>query len=534
MFTSLLSSALLYVVVSDSFASAASCPKGFRWDTIRRRQCLPNRARLLPLRTLTVSPASKLAHVLLDKRVGTYVATSSSRATSLQVNLGRRYTVTKVKITYQNFAAGTFPVMILDETGKSVGSGSFVPSRLDTLEIPLVKVVGSGAYGKRVPVGQTFRVQIPQTVGAAVRVSDVYFVGGSDPSDAPSGGPATLGLAVVVDFPTSQLESYTQDATAIRNVDDLRKKLDQMESHWSWMSWDSHRVEWAIERITMDQDYAPNAYGNNWVTFRDELAAKLLAKVRIADYDSNGDGILDHVWFVLASKNATGGDGFVFSIGGRSMHKGVDMFVDGQGAFAVTDNCIGCFNHKVGHTDAVGRGDIYGDFNNLGSVSIMSYPWGSNPGGFLAVEHMELGWIDVLRISEDATDVCASTMEDASAPFSYRAVLIETGDPDEFFMLEDRKRPASGWGSGWSFDADGILITHILTTGSNSAGPNPYIRIEPADGSLPYGKWPTEADLWQSGDQTFDGTLYDGSAVFAVTNFRREPGATMCFDVRYF
>jgi hypothetical protein len=165
----------------------------------------------------------------------------------------------------------------------------------------------------------------------------------------------------------------------------------------------------------------------------------------------------------------------------------------------------------------------------------MSYPWGSNPGGFLAVELMELGWIDVLRIDSDTTDVCVSPMEDASTPFSYRAVLIETGDPDEFFMLEYRKRPGSGWGSGWSFDANGILITHILKTGSNSDGPNPYIRIEPADGSLPYGKWPEEADLWESDGQIFDGKLYDGTFAVAVSNFRRETETTaMCFDVGYF
>jgi M6 family metalloprotease-like protein len=529
-FSSLLAlpSALLFAV------AVSACPTGFQWVKIRR-QCLPRRVRLLPLRTLGVSPPSRPAHTLLDKRLDTYVTTSASRPTALQANLGRRYTVTKVTIAYQSLSRRTIPVSILDEAGKTVGTGSFLAKRRGTLEITLLKVVGSGQYGKRVPVGQNFRVQIPKTVGGAVRVSDVSFVGGSDPSDVPSGGPATLGLAVVVDFPNSLLESYTQDAKAIRNVDDLRKKLDQMESHWSWMSWNSHRVEWAIERIKIDQDFAPNAFDNDWVKFRDELASKLLAKVAISDYDSNGDGILDHAWFVLSNKDAPGGDEYFFSIGGRSMHKGVDIFVDGQGALAVTDNCIGCFNHEVAHTDAVGRGDIYGDFNNLGSVSIMSYPWGSNPGGFLAVELMELGWIDVLRIDSDTTDVCVSPMEDASTPFSYRAVLIETGDPDEFFMLEYRKRPGSGWGSGWSLDADGILITHILKTGSNSDGPNPYIRIEPADGSLPYGEWPEEADLWESDGQIFDGKLYDGTFAVAVSNFRRETETTaMCFDVGYF
>ena len=216
------------------------------------------------------------------------------------------------------------------------------------------------------------------------------------------------------------------------------------------------------------------------------------------------------------------------------MHDGVDVFLDGQADFAVRDNCIGCFNHEAAHTNSVDLWDLYGDYDNLGGVSIMSHPWGEKPGGFLAYELMKQGWIDVLRINDGPTNVCLTPLEDKDSSLAHRAALIETDNPDEFFMMEYHKRPDSGWGSGWGVDADGILITHVLLTGSNGAGPLPYIRIESADGDLAYGDWPSESDFWTGMDQVWDGALYDGTPIVSVSEFDRKTDTMMCFKVEYY
>jgi M6 family metalloprotease-like protein len=520
--------------VASLSSSLDSCPKGFRWSQ-GNGQCLPATIRLLPLRSLKVSPpSSKPVHVLLDKRLDTYVPASAAKATSLQVDLGRRYTVTKVKLSYVNFSNLQVPVTIVDQAGKVIGTGSLLAKTRSTLKVDVLqRQVVAGV--QKIPVGQQFQVLVPKASGD-VRLSDVSFWGGSDPNESlPANATIAWGLAVVVDFPNSVLEEYTQEEKAIKNVADLRTVLDQMEGHWRWMTHDKHQVEWAVERINVNQDIAPNAYGNDWVQFRKELAAKLLERVRIKDYDSNSDGNLDFAWFVLASKSVQDGDqGYFFMVAGRSLHDGVDVFLDGQGDFAIRDNCIGCFNHEAAHTNSVDLWDLYGDFDNLGGVSIMSNPWGAQPGGFLAYELMKKGWIDVLCIVHGPTNVCLTPLEDKDSSLAYRAARIETDDPDEFFMLEYHKRPRSGWGSGWTMNADGVLITHILLTGSNAVGPLPLIRIEPADGDLPYDAWPSETDFWNGADQVWDGVLYDGTPIVSASAFARETETKICFTVDFY
>jgi hypothetical protein len=172
--------------------------------------------------------------VLLDKRADTYIATSATAATSLQVDLGKMYTVTKVSFDYENRLSRRILVSVFDQTGKKVGSGSLLPKRRAKLEIPLLRVVASGPYGKRIPVGQNFRIQLPKGQGA--KLLDLSFHGGSDPVDVSATEVAvTWGLAVVVDFANSNLEDYNATSD-FNNVHALRRTLDRTDSHWRWVS----------------------------------------------------------------------------------------------------------------------------------------------------------------------------------------------------------------------------------------------------------------------------------------------------------
>ena len=481
----------------------------------------PKIKRLLPLRSIACSTTTEPSHVLLDKRHDTYLRTSPTKETTLQANLGKNYLVMSVRLSYRNLSSTQkVRVLVFNEKGKKVGAGDFLPSQDGTLEIRLKSPNGGG-----VPKGKKFKIVIPRS---RVEVSEVTFWGGSSVSEPSSGKTISWGLAVVVDFANSKLEDYGsgEDAAAINNVNDVRKQLDLMESHWLWMSRGAHQIEWVIERITLDQPLAPNEFQNSWDIFRDTVATKVLNKIRLSHYDLNLDGILDHAWFVLASKNNTDNEeGFFYMIGGRSINKNVDIFVDGQGGYAVKDNCTGCFNHEVAHTKAIGLPDLYGDFNNLGPASIMSYPWGSNPGGLLAFELMKTGWSQPLGISETTEAIVLHPMEDKDG----QAVLIKIGDQNEYFMLEYHKQPEVGWGS--DFEIDGIVITHIFdslrhwNTTLNNEDP-PLIRIEAADGALQYGEWPIATSFWypenEAMPEAFIGKLYgQEQGIFRVTSFER-------------
>ena len=510
----------------SDWAKCELCPAGKipgYYSDARTGQCLPKIERLLPLRSLALSAATKPRHVLLDKRSDTYLATSPIRRTTLRANLGKDYLVQSVRLSYRNLSSTQkVRVLVYDSNGRQVGAGYFKPRKAGSLVLRL-KEPSSG----NVPIGGNFNIVIPKS---RVRVSDVSFWGGSTFTEASSRRKISWGLAVVVDFANSKLEDYIadQNSTAIHNVQDIRKRLDLMESHWLWMSRGVHQVEWVIERVTLDQRLAPNAFDNSWITFREAVATKIRNKVRLSDYDSNLDEILDHAWLILAAKNTEPEGPFWYMVGGRSMHNNVDIFADGQGGLAVNVSCTGCFNHEVAHTKVFDLGDLYGDFSNLGGLSLMSYPWGESPEhriGLLGFDMMKVGWSQPLVFNEDAVTggfgIVLKPMEDPDG----QAVLLKAGDNDnEYFMLEYRKRVAS-----W-LDIDGIIITHVVASKWNTTGNRaepPLIQVEAADGLLQYNaEWPTANSFWypenENMPKAFIGRLYGQAKGFVnVTDFHR-------------
>lgn len=341
------------------------------------------------------------------------------------------------------------------------------------------------------------------------------------------------GLALVVDFANSKLEDYQDDPQAFNNMHDIRQQLDDMESHWMWMSRGQHQIEWSTDRITLNRDLAPGQYGNSWETFRDVIAEALwLHNPNVASkYDSDGDNILDVVWVVASAKAEKADDDiskWFWLIGGRSIHHNVDMFVDAQGSGAVLSRCTGCFNHEVAHTKAVGLPDLYGDYNTLGSLSIMSYPWDKPPPGLLAWEMMKLEWIIPQRVSDTTTNITLKPLEQGGG-----AVVVQESH-SECFMLEYRQRTLNGFFGSSGPNFDGILITHINknATNWNFAYP-PFIRVETADGNLPFRTWPSESDLWYPENDKMPALGYESSG-FRVHNFTRTNGGkAMQVDITF-
>jgi M6 family metalloprotease-like protein len=505
------------------------CPAGYYFEP-GTGQCLPEIERLLPLRSLTVSTSTTPSYVLLDKQRHTHLATSPTKSTTLLANLGKDYLVMTIRLSYRNLSTQNVRVLVYDAKGKQVGAGYFKPRKSGTLVLSLKKQSNG-----RVPTGKLFEIVIPKS---RVRVSEVSFSGGSTVSEVASGKAISWGLAVVVDFANSTLEDYgsDQDPTAINNVQDIRQQLDLMESQWLRMSRGAHQIEWVIERVTLDQDLAPNEFENSWEIFRETVATKILNKVRLEDYDSNADGILDHAWLVLAAKNIKPEGEFFYLVPGRSMHNNVDIFADIQGDQAPQESCTGCFNHEVAHTDVFKLSDLYGDFSNLGGLSLMSYPWGNKTEqdrmGFLAFDFMKVGWSQPLFFSATTVSggvgVILNSMEDSDG----QAALLETGVPNEYFMIEYRKRVA------YWLDTDGTIITHINENQGDNQKDPPRIRVEPADGVMSYGEWPTATSFWypenEAMPEAFIGKLYgEEKGIFRVTDFRRHGENAMSVSIYF-
>lgn len=291
-------------------------------------------------------------------------------------------------------------------------------------------------------------------------------------------------LAVITDFSDSRLEDWTGDG--FRSESDVRHTLDEMQAHWEWLSHDTEDMRWDIIRITLPVALGPTAYGS-WPEFRDAVAALIRAQVNVRDYDANRDGVIDSAWVIAASKDRE----YDYLIGGTSSNGGVNLFVDGQGDLSVRVDAYGNFNHELGHT--LGLPDLYGPYDTVHYLTLMSDSWPVPPQDFTAYERSLLGWIKPRVLGPGRHH---PRLRNASEHFD--AVRINTGRPNEYFLIEYRQRPGSGFGSQAPF-YDGLAVYHVLDDSAQWIDP-PLLKLEPADGAIAPDQAPEASDFLYPGN----------------------------------
>lgn len=336
-------------------------------------------------------------------------------------------------------------------------------------------------------------------------------------------------VGVIADFADSALEDYLAPPPgAITAVSEFREVLDGMEDHWEWMSVGSEIVAWDIVRITLDQALTPEAFGG-WSDYRATVAAKAISEVDLPDYDSDGDGVLDAM-FVLASSH---GQAYDYFIGGASQNGGAKLFVDAQDSASVLGRHIGNFNHEVGHL--FGLPDEYGSYDNLNYLTLMSYTWYRPPTSFSAWDRYQLGWLEPISITASTNDVVLYPAET-----NLQAVIVPTSRSSEYFLIEYRKRPDSGFGAGVATLYDGLAIYHVWEgAGSNGTLPG-LIRLEPPDGDYEWGSAPDANDFWFPGNAvapaTFAGRPYYDQAgtLFELGNIEWTGDGGIRFDIQIY
>ena len=328
------------------------------------------------------------------------------------------------------------------------------------------------------------------------------------------------GLAVIADFADTELEDWQGEG--INNTEELSQQLKQMEEHWAWLSRGRELFEWDIIRITLPVNLTPDAYPG-WIEYRNAVGALIRQQVDVSQYDANRDGIIDTAW-IIASNN---GRPYNYMIGGTSSNAGVNMFVDGQNSVSIVAGATGNFNHETGHT--LGLPDLYGSYGTLAYLTVMSDSWPVPPQDFTAYERTLLRWERPRRIAPGRHHIHL-----APADQQMDAVRISTARPTEYFLIEYRHRPDSGFGS-IAPPYDGLAVYHVFD-GSNENTDPPLLKLEPADGAIMPGTAPALDDFLYPENYRMQMPLvlrsyYGGQEVFRIEHVQRATDGGMTFDV---
>lgn len=202
--------------------------------------------------------------------------------------------------------------------------------------------------------------------------------------------------------------------------------------------------------------------------------------VNFADYDCDGDGYVDNIFFYYAGYNEAEGAGddtiwphaYGFYYDNSRTYDGVTL-----GRYACTSELrgksganmcgIGTFCHEFGHV--LGLPDFYDtDYEENGSAaSVYSFSLmcngnynnnGRTPPNLGAIERNMLGWMD---FPEELTTGGSKTIR---AITNNEAFRVPSTNPGEFFLLETRD------GTGWDRYIDGrptgLVIYHVDQSGN--------------------------------------------------------------------
>lgn len=390
---------------------------------------------------------------------------------------------------------------------------------------------GAAACPSGVAVSNALKVTFAGAAGGAA-VATARVAAGSGLVDdtvrgprrraAPGPGRTSVrrGLAVIADFADFQLEDWT--GPGMNTVGELETQLAAMADHWLWLSGGDESFAWDVVRITLPAALGPNAYAG-WMEYRDAVAALVRQQVAVPDYDADGDGVVDSAWVIAAS----GGYQFPYLLGGASRNAGVNLFVDLQDSMSVVTGATGNFNHELAHT--LGVPDLYGSHGTIAYLTLMSDSWALPPQDFTAYERTLLGWLrpDVVHAPHKRVRLSAARQ-------LRNAVRIDTNRDCEYFLLELRQRPASGYGSN-APDYNGLAIYHVLE-GSDQWQDPPLLKLEAADGAIAPGALPTVSDFLYPGNphMTLPFVLrsyFGGEEVFRVTNVAWGNGGRLECDI---
>ncbi|HYF83779.1 MAG TPA: M6 family metalloprotease domain-containing protein [Clostridia bacterium] len=366
---------------------------------------------------------------------------------------------------------------------------------------------------------------------AKYSVPKIERVGGAE--SIPVGGAIEKVLVIPVYFSDEEFE-LGHDSVYFENI--MLQMQDYFEANSQYNDEEAKGMSIAatvVEAVYSDQTMA--YYGEDGSDIDDangdiselarEAVQKIDATVDFRDYDTNGDGTIDHLFIIHAGigqeENLDPENELIWShrwaiAGGEDTDDGITAF---NYAMVPETGQLGTFAHEFGHD--IGLPDLYdtndldygmtegvGDWDVMGSGS-WNHRDGEDPGtcpaNLSAWSRMYLGWAELRTLTQNEGATIYSS-DGISQVLKFWTAGDESGN--EYYLSEYRIK--QGYDEG--LPGEGLLIWHIdqqqvnATIAANTLNADENrlgVELEQADGEL---------DLWTMSNRGDAGDPFTGSS----------------------
>ncbi|HLE45953.1 MAG TPA: M6 family metalloprotease domain-containing protein [Thermoplasmata archaeon] len=205
------------------------------------------------------------------------------------------------------------------------------------------------------------------------------------------------------------------------------------------------------------------------------------ASVNFANFDRDGDGVVDHVVVVHAggAQESSSNTNLIWSHrwavidANPALPGDQSLRADGVQIYGYVmiseDSPFGVVAHEFGHD--LGLPDLYdtdssslgvGEWDVMGSGSWNGNPRGTSPSHFGAWSKAQLGWLTPIDVTTPLLSQSIPAVENTSR--AYRLTVKTASAGDEYFLVENRQRV----GYDTALPGSGLLIWHVDDSVSNN------------------------------------------------------------------
>ena len=300
------------------------------------------------------------------------------------------------------------------------------------------------------------------------------------------------GLVVLVDFKNKKfadghdLEYYKNVINGKDFTDEEEGYVGSVRDYFLAQSNGQFELDFdVVGPVTMSKN--SGYYGNDGAYQKDEKVYEMIKeacdgiqdKVNLKDYDWDGDGEADQVFFLYAGlgQASSGYPGTIWPHESelRYWPCGVLSYPTGkintyacanelqpetQGSSRYISAGIGTICHEFSH--CLGFADMYDTTGGGGygmSVFDVMDQGSYNGNGFVpcnytAFERIYAGWVEAIELESPATVKDMKSVSDYGRPF----IMYNYKNTNEYFLLENRQN--TGWDKGL-YGSNGLLIVHV-------------------------------------------------------------------------
>lgn len=300
------------------------------------------------------------------------------------------------------------------------------------------------------------------------------------------------GLVVLVDFKNKKfadghdLEYYKNVINGKDFSDEEEGYVGSVRDYFLAQSNGQFELDFdVVGPVTMSKNYG--YYGNDGAYQKDEKVYEMIKeacdgiqdKVNLKDYDWDGDGEADQVFFLYAGLGqASGGSHSTiwpheselrywpcgvlsYSTGKINTYACAnELQPETQGSSRYISAGIGTICHEFSH--CLGFADMYDTTGGGGygmSVFDVMDQGSYNGNGFVpcnytAFERIYAGWVEPIELIDPATVKDMKSVSDYGRPF----IMYNYKNTNEYFLMENRQN--TGWDKGL-YGSNGLLIVHV-------------------------------------------------------------------------